>query len=155
MEPAHTWADVRTMQDAIDASSAVRVRRFVLTLLAGFGGLALLLAAAGIAGVIAYVVAERTRELGIRVALGASRVQVLRDVFGEALMLAGAALVVGMLAAQLATRFIASLLFGVGAMDVVMYTGAALILVLVVLIATGLPARRAARVDPLIALRHE
>ena len=155
IDPTHVWADVRFMQDAIDASAAVRGRRFVLTLLAGFGGLALLLAAAGMAGVMSYVVAERTRELGIRVALGASRVQVLRDVFGEALMLAGAALVVGMLAAQLATRFIASLLFGVGAMDVVTYTGAALILVLVVLIATGLPARRAARVDPLIALRHE
>ena len=155
IDPTHVWADVRFMQDAIDASTAVRVRRFVLTLLAGFGGLALLLAAAGIAGVMSYVVAERTRELGIRVALGASRVQVLRDVFGEALMLAGAALVVGMLAAQLATRFIASLLFGVGAMDVVTYAGSALILVLVVLIATGLPARRAANVDPLIALRHE
>ena len=155
MDPTHVWADVRFMQDAIDASRAVRVRRFVLTLLAGFGGLAMLLAAAGIAGVMASVVAERTRELGIRVALGASRVRVLRDVFGEALMLAGAALVIGALAAQLATRSIASLLFGVGAMDVITYAGAALVLVIVVLIATGLPARRAARVDPLIALRHE
>ena len=70
-------------------------------------------------------------------------------------MLASAALVIGALAAQLATRFIASLLFGVGAMDVVTYAGAALVLVIVVLVATGLPARRAARVDPLIALRHE
>jgi putative ABC transport system permease protein len=155
MDPAHVWADVRFMQDAIDASPAVRVRRFVLTLLAGFGGLAMLLAAAGMAGVMASVVAERTRELGIRVALGASRVQVLRDVFGEALMLAGAALVIGALAARLATRSIASLLFGVGAMDVAAYAGAALVLVVVVLIGTGLPARRAARVDPLIALRHE
>ena len=68
---------------------------------------------------------------------------------------AGAALVIGALAAQLATRSIASLLFGVGAMDVVTYLGAALVLVIVVLIGTGLPARRAARVDPLIALRHE
>ena len=155
INPTHVWADARFMRDAIDASAAIRVRRFVLTLLAGFGGLALLLAAAGIAGVMASVVAERTREIGIRVALGASRGHVLRDVFGEALMLAGAALVVGTLAAQLATRFIATLLFGVGAMDVTTYAGAALALVIVVLIATGLPARRAARVDPLIALRHE
>jgi putative ABC transport system permease protein len=155
MEPMHVWAEVRFMHDIIDASSAVRVRRFVLTLLAGFGGLAMLLTAAGIAGVMAYVVAERTRELGIRIALGASRIHVLRDVFGEALMLAGAALVIGALAAQLATRFIASLLIGIGAMDVVTYAGAALVLVIVVLVATGLPARRAARVDPLIALRHE
>ena len=155
MDPVHVWADVRVMQDAIDASPAVRVRRFVLTLLAGFGGLAMLLAAAGMAGVMASVVAERTRELGIRVALGASRVQVLRDVFGESLMLAGAALVIGALAARLATRYLASLLFGVGAMDVAAYAGAALLLVVVVLIGTGLPARRAARVDPLIALRHE
>ena len=155
LDPTHVWADVRFMQDAIDASPALRVRRFVLTLLAGFGGLAMLLAAAGIAGVMAYVVAERTRELGIRVALGASRAQVIRDVFGETLLLAGAALVIGALAAQVATRFIASLLSGVGAMDPVTYAGAALGLVTVVLIATGLPARRAARVDPLIALRHE
>ena len=83
MDPTHVWADARFMRDAIDASAAVRVRRFVLTLLAGFGGLAMLLAAAGIAGVMASVVAERTRELGIRVALGASRAHVLRDVFGK------------------------------------------------------------------------
>ena len=137
MDPAHVWADVRFMQDAIDASAAIRVRRFVLTLLAWFGGLAMLLAAAGISAVMACVVAERTREIGIRVALGASRGHVLVDVFGEALMLAGAALVVGALAAQLATRFIASLLFGVSAMDVVTYAGAALVLVVVALIATG------------------
>jgi ABC-type antimicrobial peptide transport system permease subunit len=80
---------------------------------------------------------------------------VLIDVFGEALMLAGVALVVGALAAQLATRFIASLLFGVSAMDVVTYAGAALVLVVVALVATGVPARRAARIDPLVSLRHE
>jgi putative ABC transport system permease protein len=80
---------------------------------------------------------------------------VLGEVFGEALMLAGVALVVGALAAQLATRFIASLLFGVGAMDVVTYAGAALVLVVVTLGATGVPARRAARIDPLVSLRHE
>jgi putative ABC transport system permease protein len=155
MDPAHVWADARLMQDAIDASAAVRVRRFVLTLLAWFGGLAMLLAAAGISAVMAYAVAERTREIGIRVALGASRSHVLVDVFGEALMLAGVALVVGALAAQLATRFIASLLFGVGALDVVTYAGAALVLVVVALVATGVPARRAARIDPLVSLRHE
>ena len=77
---------------------------------------------------MASVVAERTRELGIRVALGASRVHVLRDVFGETLMLAGAAFVIGALAAQLATRFIASLLFGVGAIDVMTIPSSALIL---------------------------
>jgi putative ABC transport system permease protein len=155
MDTAHVWADVRFMQDTIDASAAVRVRRFVLTLLAWFGGLAMLLAAAGISAVMAGVVAERTREIGIRVALGASRSDVLVHVFGEALMLAGVALVVGALAAQLATRFIASLLFGVSAMDVATYAGAALVLVVVALVATGVPARRAARIDPLVALRHE
>jgi predicted lysophospholipase L1 biosynthesis ABC-type transport system permease subunit len=155
MDPGRVWADVRFMQDAIDASAAIRVRRFVLTLLAWFGGLAMLLAAAGISAVMACVVAERTREIGIRVALGASRSHVLGEVFGEALMLAGVALVVGALAAQLATRFIASLLFGVGAMDVVTYAGAALVLVVVTLGATGVPARRAARIDPLVSLRHE
>jgi predicted permease len=155
MDPARVWADVRFMQHAIDASAAVRVRHFVLTLFAWFGGLAMLLAAAGISAVMAYAVAERTREIGIRVALGASRRQVLVHVFGEALMLAGVALVVGALAAQLASRFIASLLFDVSAMDVVTYAGAALVLVVVALVATGVPARRAARIDPLVALRHE
>jgi putative ABC transport system permease protein len=155
MDPARVWADVRLMQDAIDGSAAIRVRRFVLTLLAWFGGLAMLLAAAGISAVMAYAVAERTREIGIRVALGASRRDVLTHVFGEALMLAGVALVVGALAAQLATRFIASLLFGVSAVDLVTYAGAALVLVVVALVATGVPARRAARIDPLVSLRHE
>jgi putative ABC transport system permease protein len=155
LDPTRVWADVRRMQDAIDASPALRVRRFVLTLLAGFSGLAILLAAAGVAGVMASVVAERTRELGIRVALGASRAHVFRDVLGEALLLAGAALVVGVLGAQLVVRFIASLLFGVGAMDALTHAAAAVVLVVVVLVATGVPARRAARVDPLVALRHD
>jgi putative ABC transport system permease protein len=155
MDPTRVWADVRFMQDAIDASGAIRVRRFVLTLLAWFGGLAMVLAAAGISAVMAYAVAERTREIGIRVALGASRRDVLFHVFGEALTLAAVALVVGALAAPLATRSIASLLFGVGALDVVTYAGAALVLVVVALVATGVPARRAARIDPLVSLRHE
>jgi ABC-type antimicrobial peptide transport system permease subunit len=155
VDPGRVWADVRFMEDAINASAAIRVRRFVLTLLAWFGGLAMLLAAAGISAVMAYVVAERTREIGIRVALGAGRIDVLIHVFGEALTLAGAALIVGALAAHLATRFIASLLFGVGAMDVVTYAGAALLLVVVALVAAGVPARRAARIDPLVSLRHE
>ena len=155
MDPARVWADVRFMQDAIDASAAIRVRRFVLTLLAWFGGLAMLLAAAGISAVMAYAVAERTREMGSASRSARSRGDVLFHVFGEALMLAGVALIVGALAAQLATRFIASLLFGVNAMDVVTYAGAALVLVVVALVATGVPARRAARIDPLVSLRHE
>jgi putative ABC transport system permease protein len=155
MEPTRVWSGVRFMQDAIDASAAIRVRRFVLTLLAGFGGLAMLLAAAGISTVMASVVAERTREIGIRVALGASRRHVLGHLFSESLALAGVALLVGILAAQLATRFIVSLLFGVSAVDLVTYTGAAAVLVVVALVAAGVSARRAAGIDPLVSLRHE
>ena len=155
MDPSRVWADVHFMQDAIDASTAIRGRRFVLTLLAWLGGLAMLLAAAGVAAVMAYAVAERTREIGIRIALGATRHHVLRDVLGEALLLAGVALVVGAVAAQLATRYLGRFLFGVGSMDVVTYTGAGLVIVVVALTATGIPARRAARIDPLVSLRYE
>jgi putative ABC transport system permease protein len=155
IDPTRVWAEVRFMQDAVDASAAIRVRRFVLTLFAGLGGLAMLLAAAGIFAVMACAVVERTREIGIRVALGATRRHVLTDVFGEALMMTGMAFAAGAVAAQLATRVIASLLFDISARDVVSYAGAALVLLIVVLVATGVPARRAVRIDPLVSLRHE
>jgi ABC-type antimicrobial peptide transport system permease subunit len=155
IDAAKTWAEVRPMRDVIDGSESIRVRRFVLTLLAGFAGVALLLAAVGTYGVMSYAVAERTREIGIRMALGASGQVVLRNVVGDAIRLTVAGLAIGAVAAHFLTRFIAALLFGIGATDPVTYVVVSVLLAAVSLIASYVPARRALRIDPLIALRQE
>jgi putative ABC transport system permease protein len=104
---------------------------------------------------MAYAISERTKEIGIRVALGATRSAILREVMAEAARLTFAGLVVGALAAQLLTRFISALLFGVTSTDGLTYFGATIILAASGLVASYVPARRALRVDPLIALRHD
>jgi ABC-type antimicrobial peptide transport system permease subunit len=152
--PGTEWADVVPLRQIIDQSDSIRQRRFVLILLGAFAGLALVLAAVGLYGVMAYFVEERRREIGIRVALGASRAMVLRQVMSEALRLAVMSLIAGAIAAQLLTRLIASMLFGVTATDVATYAVVWLLLTAVTLLATYLPARRAARVDPIGALRE-
>jgi putative ABC transport system permease protein len=143
------------MQDVIDGSESIRLRRFLFTLLGSFAGLALLLAAVGTYGVMAYAVAERTREIAIRVTFGAARSEVLKAVLGEAARLTGAGLVLGAVAAQFSTRAISTLLFGVSSTDAVTYVGASLVLGGVALLASYVPARRAMQVDPLVALRQE
>jgi putative ABC transport system permease protein len=155
LDKSKEWMDVRPMRDVIDGSESIRLRRFVLILLGSFAGLALLLAAVGTYGVMAYAVAERTREIGIRVALGATRPAIFREVLGETMRLALAGLLVGGLAAVALTRFIASLLFEVSSTDVATYLSVSLLLVGVALLASYLPARRATEVDPMTALRHE
>jgi putative ABC transport system permease protein len=155
VDATREWSGVRLMQDAIDGSESIRLRRFVLILLASFAGLALLLAAVGTYGVMAYGVTERTHEIGIRMALGATRPMVLREVLGEAIRLTAAGLFVGALIAQFSTRYLSSLLFAIGAADLVTWLGAALLLAGVAAIASYVPARRAVRIDPLVALRHE
>ena len=155
MDPARVWSDVRRMDEVIDGSASLRLRRFVLTLVATFGSLSVLLASLGAYGVMARGVAERTREIGIRMALGATRQAVLADVFREALWLTAAGLVLGALAALAATPSISTLLFGVSAADAVTYVGASLVLATIALLASYVPARRAARIDPLLALRQE
>jgi putative ABC transport system permease protein len=155
VDPSKMWSEVRLMQDVIDGSQSIRVRRFALILIGSFAAIALLLAAVGTYGVMTYVVAQRTREIGIRVALGATRPAVLRDVLGQTMRLTAAGLVVGVLAAAFATRFIASLLFGITSADTLTWLAAASVLVVVALLATIVPARRAVRIDPLIALRQE
>jgi putative ABC transport system permease protein len=129
--------------------------RFRTTLLAAFGAAALLLAALGLYGVVSYGVGRRTRELGIRVALGAQRGDVLRMILGEGLLLAGIGLAVGLAGALVLTRYLSSLLFEVGRLDPATYAAVAATLLGASLLAGLLPARRATRVDPVTALRQE
>jgi putative ABC transport system permease protein len=136
-------------------SSSVAAPRFNTILLGCFAGLALVLAAVGIFGVISYSVAQRTQELGIRRALGADSWSVMRLVLVQGLGLAGIGLALGFAGAFAVTRLLESLLFGVTATDPETFCVVAAILVGVVLVASYLPARRAGNVDPMVALRYE
>jgi len=144
---------VRTMQQRVDESLARR--RFSMLLLAVFAGVALALAAIGIYGVMAYLVNQGTREIGIRVALGATRRNIVSLVVRQGMTLGLSGVAIGLAGAFLLTRLIRSLLFGVEATDPVTFVGIALLLGLVALLASYIPARRASRVDPLVALRYE
>jgi putative ABC transport system permease protein len=130
-------------------------RTFTLALLGLFGALALLLAAVGIYGVISYTVSQGTREVGIRLALGAQQRDILGMVLRQGLVLVGAGLAIGVAASFGLTRFMASLLYEVRPTDFATWVIVALVLALVALSAAYLPARRATRVDPIVALRYE
>jgi putative ABC transport system permease protein len=144
---------ISTMNQLVRDS--VPTRRFTLILLGLFSGLALVLAAIGIYGVISYSVAQRTRDIGIRMALGASPSNVLREILGYGLRLIGVGLVLGFAGALAGTRMLSSLLYGVRSTDALTFFSAAAVLAIVALVASYLPARRATRVDPLVALRYE
>jgi predicted permease len=146
-------SDVAAMQDNIDDSLASR--RLTMTLLSVFAGLALILASIGLYGVMALIVTQRTRELGIRFALGASRSDVLRLVLGQGAVLVGIGLAAGLLGAFAASRALRSVLYNVAPLDPAALISALLTLSLVALIACFLPARRASLVDPIEALRME
>jgi len=135
--------------------NAAAARRFSLVLLALFAGTALVMAAVGIYGVVSYAVARRTRETGLRIALGAGLGDILALVLGEGLRRTAAGIAVGLVAALLAARWLRSLLFGVGATDPATYAGVVGLLLAVTLAACLLPAWRAARLDPVRALRHD
>jgi len=126
-----------------------------MAVLAGFAGAALLLAAIGLYGVMAFAVTQRTREIGVRIALGAQRRDVLRMVMRRGLLLTGAGLVIGLAAALALGRFVGSLLYGVTPADPLTLVTVALVLTGVASVAAYLPARRAARVQPMVALRAE
>ena len=134
---------------------AMAATRFTMVLAAIFGGLALLLAAVGIYGVVACSVNQRTREMGIRMALGATPAQVLSMVLGQGLRLVLIGLALGIAGAMALTRLMSGLLFGVEPTDPLTFATVALVLVTVVLVACLLPARRAAVTDPIVALRYE
>jgi putative ABC transport system permease protein len=137
------------------ASDSLGQRRFYMMLLGGFAGLALVLAAVGLYGVISYSVAQRTQEMGIRVALGASGGQVVSMVMGQALRLAGLGLAMGLVLAMMLKSVLKGFLVGVSTTDPATLAVTALVLLIVALFASYVPARRAARVDPVVALRFE
>lgn len=151
--PAVPIYRLSTMQEKI--SSTLERSHFDTFLLAIFASTALLLSSVGIYGVLSYMVAQRTRDIGIRIALGASQAQIVWDVLGFGVRLAGIGLAVGLAVALAATRLLSSLLYGVRPTDAVTFAAVSFILLVVALIASYLPARRATRVDPLVALRYE
>ena len=144
---------VKPLEQIVTAS--VASRRFNLVLLAAFAGTALLLAGVGIYGVIAFLVATRTREIGVRMALGARRVDVMRLVLGHGLKLVVAGIALGWIGALIATRGLTSLLFATAPTDPLTYAGVGGVLILVALVASYLPARRAMKIDPIQALHAE
>jgi putative ABC transport system permease protein len=145
--------DVFTLRQIVGDSMAQR--RFSVLLMTMFAGVALALAAVGIYGVMSYSVAQRTHELGIRVALGAQTKDVLRLVIGEGMRLTLIGVAIGLSAAFALARLLETLLFGISASDWTTYTEIGALLAAVALLACYLPARRATQVDPMIALRQE
>jgi putative ABC transport system permease protein len=145
--------EIESLPEAVSASvAAPRFRTWVLGL---FGAMALVLAAVGIFGVVSYSVSRRTQEIGIRMALGATPGNVRRLVMGESAKLVLLGLAIGIPASLVLTRFLSTLLFGVHATDPLTFSGVALLLVLVAMVAAYIPARRAMRVEPTVALRYE
>jgi putative ABC transport system permease protein len=153
VDPAIPVMMIQSVRQGVDQSMATP--RFNTLLLGGFAALALLLAAVGVYGVIAYSVNQRTHEIGIRMALGAAPMRVLRSVVSEALALALIGVVLGVIGAFGAVRLIAHQLYGVRATDSLAFIVVASMLLIVAMMASVVPARRAAGVDPLIALRQE
>jgi putative ABC transport system permease protein len=153
IDPDLPVTDFESMSYAVETTAAQP--RFRALLLGLFGLLALVLAAAGIFGVISYSVSRRTHELGIRIALGASPHAMRQMVLGEGGKLAAEGLGIGAVAALVLTRFLRSELYGIGAMDPATFVGAGILLAGVALAACYVPARRAMRIDPISALRDE
>ena len=146
-------AGVRPMREFLTA--AVAARRFNMELIGVFAATALLLAAAGLYAVIAYLVSQRTREIGIRLALGATPRHILRLMIGQGMRLTLIGVAIGLAGAIAVTRLMRSLLFAVAPSDLMTFGISAVVLILVALLACFLPARRATKVDPLVALRYE
>jgi predicted permease len=153
VDPYQPVSSVRTLEEVLGRDTAQR--RVGVILLAAFAGLALLLAALGIYGVLAFFVVQHTPEIGVRMALGASPSDMLRMVVGRGMRLALAGVGLGLAASLVLTRLIESQLFGVSATDPYTFAGLALLLALVALLACLIPARRATKVDPMVALRYE
>ncbi|HEV7904427.1 MAG TPA: ABC transporter permease, partial [Pyrinomonadaceae bacterium] len=153
VDPNQPVANVRTLDEVLGRVTAQR--SLGMQLLTAFAALGLLLAALGIYGVLSYFVVQHTPEIGVRMALGAQTADVLKLVIGKGMRLALAGVVAGLFGALLLTRLMRSLLFGVSAIDPLTFAGVAALLVLVAFLACYIPARRATKVDPMVALRYE
>jgi len=145
--------DVETMNGVI--ANSLATQRFAMTLLGIFAALATLLSAVGIYGVISYIAGQRTHEIGVRMALGAGRLDVLRMMLGQAGKMALIGVGAGLIASFGLMRLLANMLFGVSSHDPLTFAGVAVLLTLVAVAACLIPARRATRVDPMVALRYE
>jgi len=152
-DPLVPTGAVRSMDQVLSHSLALR--SFMMMLLSIFGGLALVLASVGIYGVISYAVSQRTREIGVRMALGARPADVLRMILSEGLKLVAVGVALGLVAALMLTRLLEGMVYGVSMRDPLIFVLVNLLLVTVSLAACYVPARRAMRVDPLVALRYE
>jgi predicted permease len=153
LDPTTPVYDIRTMQDRMNDSLARQ--RFSAIMLGAFAVFAMILAAVGVYGVMSYLVTQGTHDIGVRIALGARRSSIVRMVVRRGMELAIAGIVAGLIGAAALTRVMASLLFGVSATDLVTFSAVPLILGTIALVATYVPARRATRVDPMMALREE
>src|SRR5262249_49770782 len=153
VDPEQPISDLKTMDQRVTLS--LGPRRSAVALLTVFALMALSLAAVGLFGLVRYNVAQRTQEIGVRMALGASGADVLKMILGEGLRLAGFGVIGGLIAAFALTRLMGGLLYGVSATDPTTFVGMAIVLVGVAMFAAWLPARKAVRVDPLVALRYE
>ena len=155
LEPAMPVYDVQTMTTALDTLNGFLTFRFAAALAASLGILGLILAVVGVYGVISYAASQRTHEIGIRFALGARPGQILKMIFRQGFLIVGAGALAGVLAAAALARLVRNLLFGVPPGDPLTYVTASVLLALVALLACYIPARRAMRVDPMVALRYE
>jgi putative ABC transport system permease protein len=153
VDPDQPLYDVRPMTQVVER--ALLGQRLNVVLVGSFAALALLLASVGLYGVVSHLTARRSREFGIRLALGANPGDLLRMVLGQALGRAARGLALGLALSAVATRLLASILHGVGTFDAITYISVAALLLVVVLAASYLPARRASKTDPLVALRYE
>ncbi|HEV2617897.1 MAG TPA: ABC transporter permease [Candidatus Acidoferrales bacterium] len=155
LEPAMPVYDVQSMTAALDTLNGFLIFRFAAALAASLGILGLILAVVGVYGVISYAASQRTHEIGIRLALGAQPGQILQMIFRQGLFIVGAGVIAGVLAAAAMARLVGNLLFGVPPGDPLTYVAASALLAVVALLACYIPARRAMRVDPMVALRYE
>jgi putative ABC transport system permease protein len=144
---------VLTMDERL--SNSLQRRRYSVTLLIAFGATAVLLAAVGLYGVLAFIVSHRRREIGVRIALGATARDVIVDVLGHGLRLTAVGMAIGIALSLAVTRLMSAMLFGVGATDIATFVGSAVLLTVIAVAASVVPALRASRVDPLVALRDE